>query len=71
MNWRHSSSAVEIGQILDHIGQGALLGLENGDIPLVKSDKDLWWRLQGSMECRRMQVVRIRMQANPNYIDTY
>ena len=56
MDWRHSSSAVEIGQILDHIGQGALLGLENGDIPLVKSDKDLWWRLQGSMECRRMQV---------------
>ena len=39
--WRHSSAG-EIVQKLDHIGRGALLGFENGDIPWVKSDKDLW-----------------------------
>ena len=27
---------------MDHIGHSALLGFENGDIPWVKSDKDLW-----------------------------
>ena len=64
--WRHSSAAAaaaagEIGPILDQIGWTMPYQVfENGDIPWVKSDKDLWLRVEGTM-----LLIRMRTNTSP------